>query len=84
MGRRRFKRTGLRDDQKAEVVKTIGAARRVINQVTLNYYFEQPEYQAACRANDALLELGDILGRADDSMWRGCATQVTAPEKKEP
>ncbi|MGE0666913.1 MAG: hypothetical protein AB7O49_10195 [Sphingomonadales bacterium] len=81
MSRRRFKRTGLRDDQKAEVVKTIGAARQAIGQVTLNYYFEQPEYQAACRANDALLKLGETLGHPDNSMWRDGAAQVTAPEK---
>ncbi len=82
-GRTRFKRTGLRGEQKAEVVEAMDAARRAIGQVTLNYYFQQPEYQAACRANDALLKLGEALGHDDRSMWRDGAAQVTGPKKED-
>jgi hypothetical protein len=82
-GRTRFKRMGLRDDKKVEVVEAIVVARRALGQVTLNYYFQQPEYQAACRANDALLKLGEALGHADGSMWRDGAAQVKARTQKE-
>ncbi|MEN3973813.1 hypothetical protein [Emcibacter sp. SYSU 3D8] len=73
----------MRDEQKAELIDVIDNTRRTIGIVTQHYYGGSPEFGAACRANDALLKLGEALGASYDFMRADFGYLCTEPEKQD-